>query len=136
MALKTGRPVRLILTLEETFQAVRRPSTRVRVRIGLTSDGTMVFKDIETNFLIGAYVDIADRVVEQVVSYLAAGPYKVPVVKIVGRTLLSNTAPTTAFRGFGVPQITWARESTLDEAALELGIDRFEIRRRNIPEKG
>ncbi|MGB9358430.1 MAG: xanthine dehydrogenase family protein molybdopterin-binding subunit [Acidimicrobiia bacterium] len=135
MALKTGRPVRLIMSLEETFQAVRRPSTRVRVRMGLTNDGIMVFKDIETNYLIGAYVDIADRVASKS-SYVAAGPYKVPVVKIIGRTILSNTAPTTAFRGFGVPQITWARESTLDEAALELGIDRFEIRRRNIPEKG
>jgi CO/xanthine dehydrogenase Mo-binding subunit len=131
MALKTGKPVRLIMSLEETFQAVRRPSTRVRVKMGLTSEGDMVFQDIETDYLIGAYVDIADRVAEKS-SYLAAGPYRVPVVKIVGRTILSNTTPTTAFRGFGVPQITWARESTLDEAALELGIDRFEIRRRNL----
>lgn len=135
MALRTGRPVRLIMSLEETFQAVRRPSTRVRVRMGLTNNGDMVFQDIETNYLIGAYVDIAVRVAEKS-SYVAAGPYRVPVVKIVGRTILSNTTPTTAFRGFGVPQITWARESTLDEAALELGIDRFEIRRRNLPEPG
>jgi CO/xanthine dehydrogenase Mo-binding subunit len=135
MALKTGKPVRLIMSLEETFQAVRRASTRVRVRMGLTNSGDMVFQDIETDFLIGAYVDIADRVAEKS-SYLAAGPYRVPVVKIVGRTILSNTTPTTAFRGFGVPQITWARESTLDEAALALGIDRLEIRRRNLPDKG
>ena len=135
MAMKTDRPVRLIMSLEETFQAVRRPSTRVRVRLGLTNDGDMVFNDTETDYLIGAYVDIADRVASKA-SYVAAGPYRVPVVKIVGRTILSNTTPTTAFRGFGVPQITWARECTLDEAALDLGIDRLEIRRRNLPEKG
>lgn len=135
MAMKTGRPVRLIMSLEETFQAVRRSSTRVRVRMGMTRDGDMVFSDIETNYLIGAYVDIADRVASKS-SYMAAGPYRIPVVKIVGRTILSNTTPTTAFRGFGVPQITWARESTLDEAALDLGIDRLEIRRRNLPDRG
>jgi CO/xanthine dehydrogenase Mo-binding subunit len=135
MAMKTGRPVRLIMSLEETFQAVRRASTRVRVRLGLTSDGDMVFTDVETNFLIGAYVDIGDRVAGKS-SYVAAGPYRVPAVKIVGRTIFSHTTPTTAFRGFGVPQITWARESTLDEAALELGIDRLEIRKRNLPAKG
>jgi CO/xanthine dehydrogenase Mo-binding subunit len=135
MAMKTGRPVRLIMSLEETFQAVRRASTRVRVRMGLTRDGHMVFTDIETDYLIGAYVDIADRVASKS-SYVAAGPYRIPAVKIVGRTILSNTIPTTAFRGFGVPQITWARESTLDEAALELDIDRLEIRRRNLPERG
>lgn len=135
MAMKTGRPVRLVMSLEETFQAVRRSSTRVRVRMGLSNDGDMVFSDIETNYLIGAYVDIADRIASKS-SYVAAGPYRIPVVKIVGRTILSNTTPTTAFRGFGVPQITWARESTLDEAALDLGIDRLEIRRRNLPEKG
>lgn len=101
----------------------------------MTRDGDMVFSDIETNYLIGAYVDIADRVASKS-SYMAAGPYRIPVVKIVGRTILSNTTPTTAFRGFGVPQITWARESTLDEAALDLGIDRLEIRRRNLPDRG
>jgi CO/xanthine dehydrogenase Mo-binding subunit len=135
MARAIGRPVRLIMSLEETFQAVRRPSTRVRVKMGMTLDGTLIFNDIETDYLIGAYVDIADRVASKS-SYVAAGPYKVPAVKIIGRTILSNTTPTTAFRGFGVPQITWARESTLDEAALELGIDRLEIRKRNLPEKG
>jgi CO/xanthine dehydrogenase Mo-binding subunit len=132
MALKTGRPVRLVMSLEETFQAVRRAATQVRVRLGLTTAGDMVFSDVETNYLIGAYVDIGDRVASKS-SYLAAGPYRIPAVKIVGRTVLSHTTPTTAFRGFGIPQITWARESALDEAALDLGIDRLEIRKRNLP---
>ena len=39
MALRAGRPVRLILTLEETFQAVRRTSAEVRVRTGFDADG-------------------------------------------------------------------------------------------------
>jgi CO/xanthine dehydrogenase Mo-binding subunit len=131
MALQTGRPVRLILTLEETFQAVRRASAEIRVRTGFLTDGTMAFQDIEANFLIGAYVDIADRVVGKS-SYLSAGPYRVPAVRIIGRGVLSHTTPSTAFRGFGVPQITWARESNIDEGAYALGIDRLEIRMRNL----
>lgn len=135
MALRAGRPVRLILSLEETFQAVRRSSARVRVRTGLASDGTFTFQEVETNFLIGAYVDIADRVVGKS-SYLSAGPYRVPNVRIVARGLLSHTTPSTAFRGFGIPQITWGRESNLDEAARELGIDPLELRLRNLAKYG
>jgi CO/xanthine dehydrogenase Mo-binding subunit len=135
MALKAGRPCRLVLSLDETFQLVRRSSAEIRVRIGLDADGHFKFQDIETNFLVGAYVDIADRVVSKS-SYSAAGPYRVPAVKIIGRTIVSHTVPSTAFRGFGIPQISWARESLIDEAALRLGIDRLEIRLRNLARFG
>ena len=60
-ALRAGRPVRLVMSLEETFQAVRRNSTEIRVRSGFRADGTLVFRDIESNYLLGAYADIADR---------------------------------------------------------------------------
>ncbi len=135
MALRTGRPVRLVLTLEETFQAVRRNAAEVRVRSGFREDGTMVFQRFDIDFLIGAYVDIADRVVGKS-TYVAAGPYRVPAVEIVARSLLSHTTPGTAFRGFGVPQVSWARESNVDEAALALGIDRLDIRLLNLARSG
>jgi len=135
MALRTGRPVRLILTLDETFQAVRRTSAEVRVRTGFMSDGTLAFQDVEANYLIGAYADIADRVVSKG-SYPAAGPYRVPAVRIVSRSVLSHTTPATAFRGFGNPQVNWAVESNIDEGARALGIDRLEIRLRNLARKG
>ncbi len=131
MALKAERPVRLVLTLDETFQTVRRTSAEIRVRTGFDTEGMIKFQDIETNFLVGAYVDISDRIVSKS-SYSAAGPYSVPAVKIIGRTILSHTTPSTAFRGFGIPQISWARESVMDEAAYQLGIDRLEIRLRNV----
>jgi len=133
MALRAGRTVRLILTLGETFQAVRRAGLDVRVRTGFAEDGTLVFEDFECNFLVGAYLDIADRVVTKS-SYLAAGPYRVPNVRTVARALLSHTTPSTAFRGFGLPQIAWGRELNLDEGARALGIDSVEIRLRNLPE--
>ncbi len=134
-ALKLGRPVRLVLTLEETFQAVRRAACEARVRIGFAPDGAIAFEDIEADYLIGAYTDIADRVVGKG-SYPAAGPYNVPAVRILARSVLSHTVPSTAFRGFGNPQVNWAVESTLDEGALALGMDRLEIRLRNLARKG
>ncbi len=135
MALRAGRPVRLVLTLEETFQAVRRAAAQVRVRTGLRADGTLCFQDIEADYLIGAYVDIADRVVSKG-SYVGAGPYRMPAARIVARPILSHTVPSTAFRGFGNPQVNWAVESNLDEAAHLLGIDRLEIRLRNLARRG
>ena len=134
-ALRLGRPLRLELTLEESFQEVRRAAAEVRVRSGFDSDGTLVFQDIESNYLIGAYADIAARVVSKA-SYVAAGPYRVPNVRILARALLSHTPPSTAFRGFGAPQENWAVESQLDEAAGRLGLDPVEIRRKNLPKRG
>jgi CO/xanthine dehydrogenase Mo-binding subunit len=135
MARATGRRVRLVLTLEETFQAVRRGASQVRVRAGFKRDGTLVFRDIEANYLIGAYADIADRTVAKG-SYTANGPYRVPNVRIVARSVLSHTVPSTAFRGFGNPQQIWAVESNMDEAARVLEIDPLELRLRNLARPG
>jgi CO/xanthine dehydrogenase Mo-binding subunit len=135
LALQTGRPVRLVLTLEETFQAVRRTSARVHARTGFDRSGHLVFQQLEADFLIGAYADIGARVVSKA-SYTACGPYKTPHARVVARALLSHTTPSTAFRGFGTPQASWAVESQLDEGARALGLDRREIRLRNLPAKG
>ena len=135
MALRTGRPVRLILTLEETFQAVRRGASEIRVRSGFQSDGRLLFRDIEANYLIGAYADIADRTVAKG-SYTANGPYLAPAVRIVARSVLSHTTPSTAMRGFGNPQQIWAVESNMDEAARALGIDPVALRLQNLAKPG
>ena len=135
LAMRTGRPVRLVLTLEETFQAVRGPTFEIRIRTGIQRDGTITFQDIVSNGLLGAYADIGHRVVSKS-SYLACGPYRVPDARIHVRALLSHTPPATALRGFGAPQMAWAFESQMDEAARRLGIDRVEIRLRNLARRG
>jgi CO/xanthine dehydrogenase Mo-binding subunit len=135
MARATGRQVRLVLTLEETFQAVRRGASEVHVRSGFRRDGTLVFRDIEAHYLIGAYADIADRTVAKG-SYTSNGPYRVPNVRILARSVLSHTVPSTAFRGFGNPQQIWAVESNMNEAAEILRIDPLELRLRNLAHPG
>lgn len=135
LALHTGRAVRLVLTLEETFQAVRRTSATVRARTGFDRDGRIVFQDLGADFLIGAYADIGSRVVSKA-SYAGCGPYVTPNARVVAKALLSHTTPSTAFRGFGTPQASWAVESQLNAGAQTLGIDPVEIRRRNLPRRG
>ena len=135
LALQTGRPCRLVLSLEESFQAVRRGASRVHVRTGFRRDGTIVFRDIRADYLIGAYADIADRTVGKG-TFTSNGPYAVPAVRIRGRSVLSHTVPSTAFRGFGNPQQIWAVESNLDEAARLLAIDPVELRLRNLAPRG
>lgn len=135
MALRTRRPVRLILTLEETFQAVRRMSAEVHVRTGFRSDGTITFREIEANYLLGAYADIADRAASKG-SHISCGPYRVPAARIVARSILSHTPPATAFRGFGAPQPNWAVELNMNDAARALGLDPVELRLRNLARRG
>jgi len=134
-AQKLGRGIRLELSLAESFQAVRRTAVRVKARSGFSSEGKFLFQDLKADFLIGAYADITPRIVQKS-SYAAAGPYKVGSVRTVSRALLSHTMPSTAFRGFGVPQFNWAVENQIDLASRELGIDPVEIRLRNLPEHG
>jgi CO/xanthine dehydrogenase Mo-binding subunit len=135
LALRTGRPVRLALTLAQTFQAVRRAAYTVHMRTGFAADGTIAFQDVECNGLLGAYADIGVRVVSKS-TYLMCGPYRVPDARVHVRALLSHTPPATAFRGFGTPQVAWAVESQMDEAARRLGIDRLELRLRNLARRG
>ena len=135
LALQPGRPLRLVLTLEETFQAVRSPTFEITARTGFPTTATITFQDIVVNGLLGAYADIGYRVVSKS-SYLACGPYRVPDARIKVRAVLSHTPPATALRGFGSPQMAWAFESQMDAAARRLGIDRLEIRLRNLAGKG
>jgi CO/xanthine dehydrogenase Mo-binding subunit len=135
LCLRLGRPVRLTLTLDETFQQVRSPTFEIRIRSGFRSDGTIASQDIAVDGMLGAYADIGYRVVSKS-SYLACGPYRVPDARIAVRALLSHTPPATALRGFGSPQMAWAFESQMDEAARRLGIDRADIRLRNLARRG
>ena len=135
LARQLGRPLRLVLTLEETFQAGRSPTFEITARTGFTTAGVITFQDIVVNGMLGAYAEIGYRVVSKS-AYLAAGPYRVPDARIKVRALLSHTPPATALRGFGSPQMAWAFEGQMDEAARQLGIDRLDIRLRNLARKG
>jgi CO/xanthine dehydrogenase Mo-binding subunit len=135
IALRTRRACRHVPSLEDTFQAMRRAGCRMRARTGFRRDGGLTFHEVHADYQIGAYADIAPRVMAKG-SYVAAGPYRIPAVRIVARAVMTNTTPSTAFRGFGSPQVAWATESQLDAGARLLGLDGLEIRRRNLVARG
>ncbi len=127
----TGRPVRLALTADEAFRTVRRCDARVRVRLGLRRDGLLLAAACEGDFDVGAYADIGPRIIQKG-TYTATGPYRVPHVVLYSQAVYTNTTPGGAFRGFGVPQLAWAFESLLDEAATRLDLDPVDLRRQNL----
>ena len=63
---------------------------------------------------------------------MACGPYRVPAVSFAAESVVTNHAPTGAYRGPGRAEATAALERTMDLLALELGVDPVEIRRRNL----
>ncbi|MEM9135364.1 MAG: xanthine dehydrogenase family protein molybdopterin-binding subunit [Actinomycetota bacterium] len=131
LAVYTQRTCRLVLSLEETFQLMRRSGCRIHATTGFAANGEVTFHRLSADFMIGAYADVAPRVMTKG-SYVGAGPYRIPAVRVNARAVLTNTTPSCAFRGFGAPQVSWATESQLDAGGRALGIDSLEMRRRNL----
>jgi CO/xanthine dehydrogenase Mo-binding subunit len=125
------RPVRLAISAEDAFRTVRRCDARVRVRLGLRRDGRLLAAECVGDFDVGAYSDIGPRIIQKG-TYTATGPYRIPNVVLQSRAVYTNTTPGGAFRGFGVPQLAWAFESLLDDAARRLDLDPVELRRQNL----
>src|SRR5262245_17228617 len=125
------RPVRLAISADDAFRTVRRCDARVRVRLGLKRDGQLWAAECSADFDVGAYADIGPRIIQKG-TYTATGPYRVPHVVLVSQAVYTNTTPGGAFRGFGVPQLAWALESLLDDAARRLDRDPVELRRQNL----
>jgi CO/xanthine dehydrogenase Mo-binding subunit len=123
--------VKLQGSIEDAFRTVRRCSARVTLRLGLLRDGRLLAADCHADFDIGAYADIAPRVIQKG-TYTTTGPYRVPHVVLHSNAVYTNTTPGGAFRGFGVPQIVWAVESLMDVAADRLGRDPVDLRRQNL----
>ncbi len=136
LAWKSRRPVKLILSREEDIltSSKRHPSI-VHYKSGARSDGTLTAVEVDLVYNAGAYQTLSSAVLWRGVIH-ATGPYRIPHVKIDGRSVATNTVPCGAFRGFGSPQVIFAHESQLDRLADGLGIDRLEIRRINALKTG
>jgi CO/xanthine dehydrogenase Mo-binding subunit len=136
LALATGRPVKLVLSREEDFEMVRlRHPYRIRSKTGATRDGTIIAREVEAIIDCGAYGDDSPGVMGFSL-WMARGPYRIPHFRSSGRLYYTNKLRFGAFRGFGNPQVSFATESQLDEIAERLGIDPFELRRKNAVRAG
>jgi CO/xanthine dehydrogenase Mo-binding subunit len=105
------------------------------MKTGVKNDGTLVARECEIHLDTGAYAEIGPRVAKKS-GYTAAGPYKIPHLKIDSYSVYTNKPPAGAFRGFGVSQSAWAVESQMDIIAAALQIDPLEIRKKNGYDEG
>src|SRR3989338_3142924 len=135
LALKARRPVRVVLTREEVFYTITKHAAVIKIKTGVKKDGTLAARECEVLLDTGAYAEIGPRVAKKS-GYTAAGPYRIPHVKIDSLSIYTNKPPAGAFRGFGVSQSAWAHESQMDIIAAALHMDPLEIRLKNGYEEG
>jgi len=135
-ALKTGRPVKLELTREEQFisTSTRHPM-RVTITAGADANGKLTALKLDVLSNTGAYGNHAGPVLFHAASECIS-VYNCPNKKVDGVAAYTNTVPSGAFRGYGLPQTLIAVEAAIDELARQLGISPFEMRRRNIVKPG
>jgi CO/xanthine dehydrogenase Mo-binding subunit/aerobic-type carbon monoxide dehydrogenase small subunit (CoxS/CutS family) len=135
-AIKTGRPVKLELTREEQFisTSTRHPM-RITVKAGADSHGRLTALQLDVLSNTGAYGNHAGPVLFHSCGE-SLGVYNCANKKVDAVVAYTNTVPSGAFRGYGLPQTLLAVEAAIDELAKGLGISPYEIRRRNIVKPG
>ena len=136
LALKTGRPVKIVLSRVEDFETVRsRHPGRITMKTGAKRDGTLIAREASIMLDGGAYCDESPAVLSFAV-LMARGPYRIANLRSRGLVVYTNKLKASAFRGFGNPQVTFAGESQIDRIAEQLGIDPVELRLRNAVDAG
>ena len=131
----TGRPIKLAFGADETFTTICQPRAKMILKTGVKKDGTFVARHCEVYLDGGAYANSGPSVTEKA-GYRAHGPYRLPHVLTNAYSVYTNTVPGGAFRGFGGPQVAYAYETHIDMIAHRLGLDPFEIRMKNLLDKG
>jgi CO/xanthine dehydrogenase Mo-binding subunit len=131
LANQTGRPVRIVKTREESILThVKRHPIKMTYRMGATKEGKLTAIHLVGIGDTGPYVNAGEEVMMVMAAY-GVSPYFVPHAKSEAYTVLTNNPIGGAFRGFGVPQATFAFESSMDDLARKLKMDPLEIRLQN-----
>ena len=109
LAMKAKRPVKLILSREQDFEMVRaRHPFDIRIKTGVKRDGTLIAREVEVLLDGGAFADDSPGVLGYAL-LMSCGPYRIPHAYCHGRLAYTNKIRFGAFRGFGVPQVTFRR---------------------------
>ena len=133
-ARRLGRPVKWTAERTEAFLADHQARDHVlRGELALDGDGRFTAMRARVDWRHGAY--LTSRNVWVMVHYLPptlGGPYRIPCGHAAIRGVFSHTTPLAAFRGIGRIEANYLTESLIEAAARETGIDRIELRRRNL----
>ena len=102
--------------------------------LALDGDGNFLAMRVEWLVNLGAYCASAGPFINTAASptSMAVNAYRTPVFYGLNRLVFTNTTPGTAYRGAGRPSVSYLVERLVDEAARQSGIDRIELRRRNL----
>lgn len=136
LALKTGKPVKMVNTREESMlESYKRHPYTMYYKWGIKKDGSITAMEIKIYADGGAYASMSPFVTWRSVVQ-ATGPYYCENVKTDVYAVYTNNNYTGAMRGFGSPQVNFAIESMMDIIAEKVGKDPLEIRLQNGFERG
>ena len=133
-----GRPVKWVSTRAETMISDHHGrAAKLHGELALANDGTMLGLRVQWIVDCGGYLSGAGPFINTFgPSRHATNIYTIPAFYGLHRLAVTNTTPTTAYRGAARPNVTYLVERLVDEAARELGIDRVALRKKNlIPKK-
>ena len=136
LARRARRPVKIEFERLEEFVAcpTREPCT-IRLRTAADADGRLLARDCHVVIDNGAYVSWGSTTPYVMLSTVA-GLYRCPAVRFDTTIAYTNNPYSGSMRGYGNLESTFAVESQMDELADRLGLDRLEIRRRNVTRPG
>jgi carbon-monoxide dehydrogenase large subunit len=133
-ARRLQRPLKWVAGRSESFIADYQGRDHfTRAELALDLEGRFQALRVATWANLGAYVSTFGAAIPSAIySSLLAGVYRTPSIFVECTGVFTNTLPTDAYRGAGRPEACYVLERLADRAAHELGIDRAEIRRRNL----
>ncbi|MCZ6529848.1 MAG: molybdopterin-dependent oxidoreductase [Chloroflexi bacterium] len=138
LTIATGRPVRFEYTRAEEFHAGRsRHPMRLKMKTGLKKDGTITANEMFCLSDTGAYGCHALTVAgntghKSMALYVGDGEFReAPNIRFHADVVYTNTPPSGAYRGYGVPQGFWAVERHMEKIARQLQLDPLEFRLKN-----
>lgn len=104
----------------------------ITAELALDKDGNFLALRCSGYGNVGAYLStVAPQPPSMNLVRNACGVYRIPLFEVSTKVCFTNTSPVSAYRGAGRPEANMYIERLIDEAAREMGIDRFELRRRN-----
>lgn len=132
-ARKLQRPLKWVSSRSEAFVSdYQARDHATRAELALDAEGRFQALRVSTLAAAGAYVSTVGAAVPTgVYTGVLSGPYRIPAIFADVKVLFTNTVPTDAYRGAGRPEACYLLERLVEQAAIELGIERFELRRRN-----
>jgi CO/xanthine dehydrogenase Mo-binding subunit len=130
-AMTVKKPVKWRWTREEEFTvSTTRPAVKIEIQDAISGDGLILGRKARLLHDAGAYSRTSPYGVIKACFNLS-GPYHIPNVEYRGYCVFTNRQPSSAMRGYGVFEVSFAVELQMEKNAKTIGMDPFEFRFKN-----